>query len=231
MSRVANAPVFGFYETLFGHGLLGGHLVPIEKQGRLAGEMAVRVLHGEDPASIPVVGSQMHEHMFDWRELRRWRIPESKLPPDSVVRYREPNLWDVYKYYLLGGIGLVIAQSLLIVVLLVNRRRRRRAEAGLDASQEETLALKGRVLMAQEDERKRLARELHDDVSQRLAGAAIGAGKLTQLLADSDPVGNLAGDLTDELAGIAEDVHRISRQLHPSILDDLGLKAALSIGM
>ena len=81
--------------------------------------------------------------------------------------------------------------------------------------------------MAQEDERKRLARELHDDVSQRLAGTAIGAGKLKQLLAESSPLCKLVGNLTDELAGIAEDVHRISRQLHPSILDDLGLKPAL----
>ena len=54
VSRVANAPVFGFYETLFGHGLLGGHLVPVEKQGRLAGDMAIRVLNGENPASIQV---------------------------------------------------------------------------------------------------------------------------------------------------------------------------------
>ena len=131
VSRVANAPVFGFHETVFGHGLLGGHFVPFEKQGRLAGEMAVRVLHGEDPASIPVAGSQMHEHIFDWKELRRWQIPESMLPAESVVRFREPNLWDLYKYYLLAGIGLVILQSLLIVVLLVHRRRLRRAEAGL----------------------------------------------------------------------------------------------------
>jgi signal transduction histidine kinase len=229
VSRVANAPVFGFYETLFGHGLLGGHLVPLEKQGRSAGEMAVRVLHGEDPASIPVAGPQMHEYMFDWRELRRWQIPESRLPVGSIVRYREPSVWELYKYYLLGGIGLVILQSLLIVVLLVNRRRRRRrrAEAELTESQEETLALRGRLLMAQEDERKRLARDLHDDVSQRLAGTAIEAGKLKQLLAESDSLSNLVGNLTGELAGIAEDVHRISRQLHPSILDDLGLKAAL----
>ena len=81
--------------------------------------------------------------------------------------------------------------------------------------------------MAQEDERKRLARELHDDVSQRLAGTAIAAGKLRQLLAESASLSKLADNLMDELAGIAADVHGISRQLHPSILDDLGLKPAL----
>ena len=145
---------------------------------------------------------------------------------------------DLYKYYFLGGIGLVLVQSLLIVKLLFDRRRRRRAEAGLtenlrfehealDASQAKARELEGRLLMAQEDERKRLARELHDDVSQRLAGTAIMAGKLKDFLADSDPASKSIGNLTDELAGIAEDVHRISRQLHPSILDDLGLKAAL----
>src|SRR5208283_2819398 len=115
VSPVANAPVFGFHETLFGHGLLGGHLISAEKQGRLAGEMAVRVLHGENPANIPVAGTKMHEYMFDWRELRRWQIPESRLPVGSTVRYREPSLWDLYKYFLLGGIVLVVVQALFIV--------------------------------------------------------------------------------------------------------------------
>jgi signal transduction histidine kinase len=205
VSRVANAPVFGFHETLLGNGLLGGHLLPIEKQGQLAGEMAVRVLHGEDPASIPITGAQMHDYIFDWRELQRWGIPESSLPVGSVVRYRQPSLWDLYKYYLFGGIGLVIVQSLLIVKLLVDWRKRRRAEAGLTASQEESRQLKGRLLMSQEEERKHLARELHDDVSQRLAGAAIEAGKLKQLLPDSDPVSNFrTPDIRQETRRISQ---------------------------
>lgn len=76
--------------------------------------------------------------------------------------------------------------------------------------------LSGRLIAAQEDERRRIARELHDDFSQRLAAAAIAAGQ-----------GQMEA-VRQQLASIADDVHALSRRLHPAILEDLGLHAALS---
>jgi PAS domain S-box-containing protein len=76
--------------------------------------------------------------------------------------------------------------------------------------------LSGRLISAQEEERRRLARELHDDLTQRLAVLAIEAGKVEQQLQ--------GGAEMIELSAV---VHGISRQLHPSILDDLGLVNAI----
>lgn len=76
--------------------------------------------------------------------------------------------------------------------------------------------LSGRLIAAQEDERRRIARELHDDFSQRLAAAAITAGQ-----------GRL-DSVREQLSAIAEDVHDLSRRLHPAMLDDLGLTAAIA---
>ena len=87
--------------------------------------------------------------------------------------------------------------------------------------------LAGRLLSVQEEERRRLARELHDDLAQRLAVLAIEAGRVRSE-ACSDESAEILQDLQDKLIGISEDVHRISRQLHPSIIEDLGLEQALS---
>lgn len=76
--------------------------------------------------------------------------------------------------------------------------------------------LAGRLIAAQEDERRRIARELHDDFSQRLAAAAISAGQGQQ-----ETVRAQIGALADEL-------HALSRRLHPAMLDDLGLEAAIA---
>jgi len=65
---------------------------------------------------------------FDWRELQRWNIPESRLPADSVVRYRGPSLWKEYRRTALTAAGVLAIQSLLIVGLLYQRRERQRAE-------------------------------------------------------------------------------------------------------
>ncbi len=84
------------------------------------------------------------------------------------------------------------------------------------------------MINAQEEARRRLARELHDDVSQRLAVLAIEAGKLEQQSHNTPELirGKLQG-MKDQIVRLAGDIHRISRQLHPSILDDLGLVDAM----
>ncbi|MBM4093815.1 MAG: GAF domain-containing protein, partial [Planctomycetes bacterium] len=102
-----------------------------------------------------------------------------------------------------------------------------RADEALAASRNETRQLAGRILTAQEDERKRIARELHDDVSQRLAAGAIEAGKAERDLAAPQPARTALAGLKEHLIALSDDVHRLSRQLHPAILDDLGLKDAL----
>jgi signal transduction histidine kinase len=88
--------------------------------------------------------------------------------------------------------------------------------------------LAGRLIYAQEEERSRLARELHDDFAQRLAVFAIDVGKLEQQW--GDPPASAQGQLREikkDIIKISQDVHSLSRQLHPSILDDLGLIKAV----
>jgi PAS domain S-box-containing protein len=88
--------------------------------------------------------------------------------------------------------------------------------------------LSGRLINAQEEERRRLARELHDDLTQRLAVLAIDAGKMEQQLASSDPlVVSRLRHIKDRVVKLSADIHGLSHQLHPSILDDLGLVNAI----
>jgi signal transduction histidine kinase len=228
LAEVCPAPVFGLHDTLLGHGIVGGNLLLVEKQGELAGEMAARVLRGEDPEAISVVGLGMNQLTFDDRELQRWRISKRALPPNSEVRFREPTFWKRYGAYALTGLSLLVFQSIIIAVLAINRSRRVRAERSLHSSRTEARELSGKLLTAQEDERKRLARELHDDLTQRLAASAITAGGLEQRFEDSSPDARDAiAQLKHDLISLSDDVHRISRQIHPAILDDLGLADAM----
>jgi signal transduction histidine kinase len=109
-------------------------------------------------------------------------------------------------------------QAGLITALLVQLGRRRRAER-------ESFALSWRLLTAHEDERRRLARELHDDVTQRLARLAVDAARME--FAGAPPRDGASLSVHGELVRLSEDVHALSYRLHPSILDDLGLAEAL----
>jgi PAS domain S-box-containing protein len=101
------------------------------------------------------------------------------------------------------------------------------AEAAIQERERELQGLTGRLILAQEAERRRLARELHDDLSQRLAALAIEVGKLEPRIGDRKEsiLQHLRG-LRDLTIRIAADVHNLSRRLHPSILEDLGLTKA-----
>lgn len=118
--------------------------------------------------------------------------------------------------------------------IFANALARKRADQDLHAreeslrkSQEELRLLAGRLLQAQEDERRRIAREMHDDWTQRLAVLAIDASRLETQLDPSSNAHCRLHEMREELVSLSEDVHALSRQLHPSILDDLGLVDAL----
>lgn len=102
------------------------------------------------------------------------------------------------------------------------------SETALRESQKDLQVLAGKLLSAQEEERRLLARELHDDMTQRLAVLAIEVGKLEQQLQTApDPVLGRLRETKEQMVRLSADVHVISRQLHPAILDDLGLVSAI----
>ena len=97
------------------------------------------------------------------------------------------------------------------------------SSAALEASHREIQQLAGMLLTAHEDERRHLARELHDDLTQRLARLAIDVGRIEN--APSAPAGMRS--IREDVVRLSEDVHALSYRLHPSVLDDLGLVEAL----
>jgi len=105
---------------------------------------------------------------------------------------------------------------------------RTEAEAAIQERERELQCLTGRLILGQEAERRRLSRELHDDLSQRLAALAIEVGKMETRVDDRKEtiLQHLRG-LRDKTIRIAADVHNLSRRLHPSILEDLGLTKAV----
>jgi signal transduction histidine kinase len=104
----------------------------------------------------------------------------------------------------------------------------RESETILRQNESDLRKLAGRLIYAQEEERSRLARELHDDLAQRLTVFAIDVGRLEAQLMDSPaPVREELREMQNSIVRISQDVHSLSRQLHPSILDDLGLIKAV----
>jgi PAS domain S-box-containing protein len=126
----ANAPVFSLFDVHLNHGEVGGKVSYLQEQGRMAGGLAMRVLNGEKPQNIPRAKAGT-VYLFDWRALKRWGLKESHLPPEHILLNSQPTAWELYKWYIIGGISLILLETLLIGGLLWQRARRRQAETEL----------------------------------------------------------------------------------------------------
>jgi signal transduction histidine kinase len=201
---------------------------------RRLGEMALGILQGAPVQSIPVEAAAVRP-TFDWGQLQRWRISESLLPPDSDIRFRMPTVWELYGPYIIATVIVVMAQLVMIGVLLGQRARLRRAdntirasEASLRTSFERIRQMAGRLINAQEAARADIARDLHDDVAQKLAYVSMGVNSLKEEGRIQDPDTQRAiAELEREARTAFDGIRRLSHELHPASLRLLGIAPAL----
>lgn len=221
ISAASHSPIFSLFESEIGSGVVGGPYISQSRVGREAAHAALRSLVVADRGTLAptVIEVEAERPVYDARELERWNIDPARLPPDSEIRFAAPSAWQQHGPKIVAALTIMLVQALLIGALLQQSTRRRRAER-------EAQSLGGRLITAHEDERRRLARELHDDVSQRLAALAIRSARL-----DAGPETperrEAVAWIRDHLAELSEDVHSLSYRLHPTVIEDLGLVEAL----
>jgi ABC-type uncharacterized transport system substrate-binding protein len=128
ITETANRPVVVPAESNIGRRSVGGFVMIPSLIGESAGALALRVLNGETAATIPTHLGNFVRPVFDWRQMQRWGIRESSLPPGSEIRFREATAWDQYRAQILFAGAAILLQAALIAWLLFERHRRYRAE-------------------------------------------------------------------------------------------------------
>jgi signal transduction histidine kinase len=235
VAEVSPVPVYGITDLYIGSGIVGGMVRQRTAMGTRTGEIVLQLLAGKRPRDIPFEPVALAP-TFDWRQLQRWGVSPSRLPPESVIQFQEPTTWERYRWQIITAVSLMICQALLIGALLTQRARRRRAEevnrtseTALRTSYERIRHLAGRLINAQEAARTRVAADLHDDVSQELAGLSIAVSSLKRWQRNiQDTVTQEAlSALQRRALGLVERVRRLSHDLHPGTLRHVGLAGAL----
>lgn len=236
VSAAADVPVFGLMDVMLGReitagrGIVGGRVTDLTESAPLAAEIAFRILKGERPERIPQV-TVANRYVFDWKLLQKWGLDASRLPTGSVLLNREPSVWLRYKQVILAALAVILFLVSMVVYLLIERSKRIQVQRALEhdvAEREKAEAalrdLGVRLINAQEEERSRVARELHDDFSQRLAVLAINLKRATRGFAtDPEKAAEQVSELCEQTSDIGADLHKMSRNLHSSTLDVLGL--------
>ena len=233
VAKTARVPVYGSSDLYIGTGVVGGVVRMTRETGYRLGEMAIRVLTGTRPRDIPIEAASVIP-VIDWRQVQRWNIPPSRLPAGARILFREPSVWEQYRVYILGAVIALVAQTALIAGLLIQRTRRHNAEqlvrhsqAALHNSYDRVRNLGKKLLNAQERERSRIARELHDDITQQLAVLKLDLTILQRTMNGSADADAMAAEAVRRAETIAMSVHGLSHRLHPARLQLIGLVEAL----
>jgi len=127
VSGAASVPVYGFLDQYLGRGIVGGSLYSFTAHGSDTAGMVLRLLTGTAP-SQNLSESFSNKTIFDWRQMRRWGISESRLPPNSEIYFREKAVWEQYLWQIMFVSAIILVQAGLISILLREHRRRRTAE-------------------------------------------------------------------------------------------------------
>lgn len=192
LRAVTNAPIFGFSDAFFGHGIVGGPLISVKDASREAVTVAVRILGGERAGDIqtPAIGFGVPK--FDWRELQAWGIDERRLPAGSEIHFRELSVWEQYRWQIISVASALLIQAAMISGLFIEHHRRRIVELELRRRLLEVMHLNrtaaAGVMSAS------IAHELNQPLSTILANTetaelllsrnALGQGALKEILVD-----------------------------------------------
>ncbi len=134
IARASPVPIYGAWDFNLGYGMVGGKLISGFYQGVTAGKIALRVLRGENPDTIPVVrfsADRPNRYMFDYAQLRRFGISPGALPKDSVIENMPTSFFQRHPFGSLVGAGLFLFLIVANSILVLNIRRRKAAERAL----------------------------------------------------------------------------------------------------
>ncbi len=204
LHAVANAPIFSYDESFFGSEIVGGPLLSVLEGSRQTAAVAIRILGGEKAGDIKIPPIGFAAPKFDWREMQRWGISEDRLPPGSEVFFRQPTVWEQYRWQIVLIALIVLLQSALTIALLFEHRRRRNAE--VEARQ--------RLLELAHVNRHATAGELSASIAHELGqplGAILSNAETAEVLLNS-PSPNL-GEIKEILAEIIRHNQRASETI------------------
>ena len=200
MAAISVAPLYSRTSDTLGYGVVGGYASSREAQTIQAADIVVQLLRGTAPADIKMVPLDA-VNMFDGRQLRRWGIDEALLPPGSIVKFREPSVWQLYRWHIVTALVVLLLQAAFIIALLIERRRRNFAELESRKRLGEMAHLSRSVALGE------ISASLAHELNQPLGAILNNAGAAEMLIKSGAPV---SGQLNEILADIKRDDQRAS---------------------
>jgi signal transduction histidine kinase len=223
LHAVANAPLFSYDDSFFGSELVGGPMLSVEESSRQTAAVAVRILGGEKASDIKVPPVRFAAPKFDWREMQRWGIPESRLPPGSQIYFRQPTPWQQYRWQIVSIVAALLLQAVLISWLIYEHRRRTLAEVRSRNAMAE-LANMNRLATAGQ-----LSASIAHEINQPVTGIVLKASAALRWLAAEKLDADRLRNLLTEIVGAGQRAGDIINSVRSMFKKEDGARAAINL--
>ena len=240
LHAVANAPIFSYQEPFFGGSSVGGPMQLTAETSRKTVDAAMRILGGEKPTAIKFEPIEFGPPKYDWRELQRWGISESQLPSNSEILFREPTVWEHYRWQIMLIAAIILVQTGLISGLLRERHRRRVAEA--ESRQRFAELAHANRYSAVGELTTSIAHELNQPLGSILTNAETAELMLKAASPDLDEIRHILADIRRDDQRASEVIRRLrsvlkktpfeirNLELNDTVWEAIGLAAAVADG-
>jgi signal transduction histidine kinase len=200
-------PLFTVHGLAVGHGAVGGSVIDYDRLGKDLGSIALRALRGDPLSEIPPREADASDLELDARELAHFHVPERWIPPGAAIQFREPSLWDRYRFQAIGAVAGISLEGALIAVLLVERRRRARAQAMT------TAVLASMAHLNRVSSMGDLASSLAHEINQPLA-AILSTAQAARRMLGSDGLGHAeAGEALQDIIAADKRAGEVIRRM------------------
>ncbi len=123
VAAASGMPVYGGWEFNLGKGIIGGRLINLYEHGSLAGTLAIRILKGETPATLPNLSPSPNQYMFDYAAMDRFGVSEKLLPPESIIINKPPGIIMSHRVEILATISVALFAGLVSIFLQLVKSR------------------------------------------------------------------------------------------------------------
>jgi len=224
VAEAANRPTFVDSETFVGAGSVGGLVISPGGIGRVAAQVALRILDGEKAADIPIANSEeILRPVFDWRQLQRWGISENRLPVGSEIRFRSPTAWEQYHWQIMLISVALVLQSVLIAGLFYEHRRRRQAEVEATRRMAELAHMNRSAAIGQ------MSASIVHEINQPLGAIVMNAGTGLRWLAKDAPNVEKASQALKNIVGDGNRATQVVETLRAMFKKDASNRALVDI--
>jgi signal transduction histidine kinase len=200
IAAAANRPIVVDVVTNIGDGATGGLVFMPGPVGHAAARLVLRILNGEDASQIPVTNqSDAVKPVFDWRQLQRWHVAETRLPAGADIRFRQSSFWEQHYWQIMALLLAVLLQPVLLTAIIFEHRLRRTAQAksaelAVELAHMNRRATAGELVGS-------IAHELRQPLAAIVASAGAGQNWLKQNVPSFD-------EARRAFQNIAKDAHR-----------------------